>query len=216
LGDFVLRSFAGPLAGTLPVVYVGHGWTVPGRGIDPYAGVDVKGKIVLAHGPRALPKGVEIQQIGRISVGANTPFTEAQRRGAAGVIFIAQTSALEGWAQLRGQNAAQRELVPNVPSAYAAVPVTSILLAPQVTAALLEGERVDGAKLVALGDSADYPPSFQLTRSVTVFSLTARTGPPPSPSSTGPFRTIRGRTSRPPVAKTFIARRIWSGVARTS
>ena len=166
--DFVLRSFAGPLAGTLPVVYVGHGWTVPDRGIDPYAGVDVKGKIVLAHGPRALPKGIEIQQIGRISVGANTPFTEAQRRGAAGIIFIAQTSALEGWAQMRGQNAVQRELVPNVPSAYAAVPVTSILLAPQATAALLEGERVEGARLIALGDSADYPASFQLARSVTV------------------------------------------------
>lgn len=166
--DFLLRSFAGPLAGTLPVVYVGHGWTVPGQGIDPYAGVDVKGKIVLAHGPRALPKGVEIQQIGRISVGANTPFAEAQRRGAAGVIFIAQSSALEGWAQMRGQNAVQREVVPSVPSAYAAVPVTSLLLAPQATAALLEGERVDGAKLIALGDSADYPASFQLTRSVTV------------------------------------------------
>jgi hypothetical protein len=149
-------------------VYVGHGWTVPDRGIDPYGGVDVKGKIVLAHGPRALPKGIEIQQIGRISVGANTPFTEAQRRGAAGIIFIAQTSALEGWAQLRGQNAAQRELVPNVPSAYAAVPVTSILLAPTVTAALLEGERVDGTKLIALGDTADYPASFQLTRPVTI------------------------------------------------
>jgi Peptidase family M28 len=166
--DFVLRSFAGPLAGTLPVVYVGHGWTVPDRGIDPYAGVDVKGKLVLAHGPRALPKGVEIRQIGRISVGANTPFTEAQRRGAAGIIFIAQTSALEGWAQMRGQNAGQRELVPNVPSAYAAVPVTSIMVAPKVTAALLEGERVDGTKLIALGDSADYPASFQLTKPVTL------------------------------------------------
>ncbi|MEX1184221.1 MAG: peptidase M28, partial [Gemmatimonadota bacterium] len=39
--DFLMRSFAGPLDGTLPVVYVGHGWTVPGEGIDPYAGVDV-------------------------------------------------------------------------------------------------------------------------------------------------------------------------------
>jgi hypothetical protein len=173
--DFVLRSFAGPLDGTLPVVYVGHGWTVPDRGIDPYAGVDVKGKIVLAHGPRALPKGIEIKQIGRISVGANTPFTEAQRRGAAGIIFIAQTSALEGWAQMRGQNTVQRELVPSVPSAYAAVPVTSIMLAPQAAAALLEGERVDGAKLIALGDSADYPASFQLARSVTVSILASST-----------------------------------------
>jgi len=33
---------------------------------------------------------------------------------------------------------------------------------------VIPGERVDGAKLVALGDSSDYPPSFQLARTVTV------------------------------------------------
>ena len=166
--DFVVRSFASPLAGSYPIVYVGHGWTVPGRGIDPYAGVDVKGKIVLAHGPRALPKGVDIQQIGRISVGANTPFTEAERRGAAGIIFIPQTSALSAWDQMRGQNTTRRELDPNVPSAYASTGVSSVLLSQSATEALLAGERVDGPTLIGLGDSADYPPSFQLTRQVVV------------------------------------------------
>jgi Peptidase family M28 len=166
--DFVVRSFAGPVSGQRPLVYVGHGWTVPGRGIDPYANVDVKGKIVLAHGPRALPKGVEIQQIGRVSVGATPPFAEAARRGAAGIIFIAQTSALSGWAQMRGQNTTQRELDPNVPSAYASVAVTSVLVGPQATEALLAGERVDGAKLIALGDTADYPASFELAKTVTL------------------------------------------------
>lgn len=165
---FVIRSFAGPMTEALPVVYVGHGWTVPGRGIDPYAGVDVKGKIVLAHGPRALPKGVEIKQIGRISVGANTPLVEAERRGAAGIIFIAQTSALKNWAQMRGQNTVVRELEPRVPSAYAAPPVTSVLLAQKATEALLAGERVEGGALIALGDRQDYPPSFQLKKSVTL------------------------------------------------
>ena|SRR5688572_26181530 len=28
--DFVMRSFAGPIKASLPVVYVGHGWTIPG------------------------------------------------------------------------------------------------------------------------------------------------------------------------------------------
>ena len=93
--DFVMRAFAGPVSGTRAVVYVGHGWTVPGRNIDPFAGVDVKGKIVVAHGPRALPKGVEIPLIGRVNVGASPVFAEAERRGAAAVLFIAQASALD-------------------------------------------------------------------------------------------------------------------------
>jgi Zn-dependent M28 family amino/carboxypeptidase len=168
-GDhFVIRSFAGPVTGALPVVYVGHGWTVPGRDIDPYAGVDVKGKIVLAHGPRALPKGVVIQQIGRITVGANTPFVEAARRGAAGIIFIPQTSAFANWAQMQGQNTVARELEPRVPSAYAAPSVTSVLLAQKATEGLLAGERVEGGELIALGDRQEYPPSFQLKKSITL------------------------------------------------
>jgi acetylornithine deacetylase/succinyl-diaminopimelate desuccinylase-like protein len=160
--DFVVRSFAGPLSGSFPIVYVGHGWTVPAHGIDPYAGVDVKGKIVLAHGPRALPKGIEILQIGRISVGASSPLTEAGRRGAAGIIFIPQTRALSDWDQMRGQNTVRRELDPNVPSAYASAGVSSVLLSRSATEALLAGERVDGPTLIGLGDSADYPASFQL------------------------------------------------------
>jgi hypothetical protein len=168
-GDhFVMRSFAGPLAGTLPLVYVGHGWVVPDRNIDPYAGLDVKGKIVVAHGPRALPKGVEIKQIGRINVGASTPFEEAARRGAAGIIFVPQTRALDTWEQMRGQNTTVRELDPRVPSAYAAQPVTSILLGPDATEALFAGERVGGRDLIERGDRQDYPPSFQLGKTATL------------------------------------------------
>ena len=166
--DFVMRAFAGPVTGQLAVVYVGHGWTVPGRNIDPFAGVDVKGKVVLAHGPRALPKGVDIPLIGRVNVGATTVFAEAARRGAAAVIFIAQASALQNWAQGLNQNTTQRELVPIVPSAYAAVPITSMMVAPQVTSALMAGERVEGVALAARGELQDYPESFQLTKSIAV------------------------------------------------
>jgi hypothetical protein len=167
-GHFVIRSFAGAIDGPRRVVYVGHGWTVPEQGIDPYAGLDVKGKIVLAHGPRALPKGVEIKQIGRVAVGAHSPVVEAERRGAAGIIFIPLTSALADWEQMRGQNTVQRELNPRVPSAYAAPPLTAILLSKTAAGALLAGERVDGSELIARGDRGEYPPSFELARTVTL------------------------------------------------
>jgi hypothetical protein len=168
-GDgFVVRSYAGDLTGELPVVYVGHGWVVPDQDIDPYRGVDVKGKIVLAHGPRALPKGVEIRQRGRVNLGGSPPMVEAHRRGAAGLIFIPQTAALEGWDALRGQNLAQREMAPRVPSAYAAPPLTSLLLSAAATDALFRGEKVAGAELIARGDARDYPASFELARALRV------------------------------------------------
>ena len=166
--DFVLRSFAGPLSGTLRAVYAGHGWTVPKEGIDPYSGLDVRGKIVLAHGPLAQPKGFEIQRIGRISVDAHSPFVEAERRGAAAVLFIAPTETPEQWERLR-RLPRRLELEPSVPSAYAAIPVTSIHLSPRAAEALMAGEGVGGAEAIARGDSADYPASFELEKSVTLY-----------------------------------------------
>jgi Zn-dependent M28 family amino/carboxypeptidase len=166
--DFVMRSFAQPVTGTLPVVYVGHGWTVSEHKLDPFAGVDVRGKLVLAHGPRALPKGVEITHVGRVAINARSVLQEAERRGAAGVLFITQASELLRWDELRGGNVVTRELDPPVPSAYAAVPVTSVMLAPPLTRALLQGEAANGDDLLRLGDRADYPASFQLKKTVTM------------------------------------------------
>ena len=168
LGDgFVLRSFAGPLNGSLPVVYVGHGWTIADRAVNPYAGVDVRGKIVLAHGPRP-PKGLGVTQIGRVTPNASSPLVEAERLGAAGVLFITEPSELVRWNELRGANTVRRELDPPVPSAYAAPGITSLLLSPVATAALLEGERLTGRDALAIQDAADYPAAFQLKKSVSI------------------------------------------------
>lgn len=166
--DFAMRSLAAPVSGARPIVYVGHGWVLPGRGVDPYAGLDVRGKLVLAHGPRVLPKGVDVQQIGRSVVNAQTPLVAAAERGAAGVLFITQASELVRWDGVRGANTVRRELDPGVPSAYAAPPITSVLLTPHVTAALLEGEALDGPAALGLADRGEFPASFQLKKQVTL------------------------------------------------
>ena len=166
--DFVVRSFAAPTAGARGLVYVGHGWVVPDRGIDPYAGLDLKDKIVVAHGPRALPKDVEITQIGRLPVGASNVLSEAARRGAAAVIYLPQRGALEGFERMATQNLVRRELVPGVPSAYAAAAATSILLNTPAAEALLAGEQIAAADLLARGDTRDYPASFALKNTATL------------------------------------------------
>jgi hypothetical protein len=137
--DFIMRSFAGPISGELPVVYVADGWVIPERKIDPYAGVDVRGKVVLAHGPRSA-RDVGVQQVGRVAVGAETPFAAAAQRGALGILFIPEASELVRWNEARGANTLKRELEPPVPSAYAAMPITSVLLSPPMSKALLDDE----------------------------------------------------------------------------
>ncbi len=162
--DFAMQSLAGPISADLPVVYVGHGWVIPGRKIDSYAGVDVKGKLVLAHGPRALPEGVEVQQLGRIAIDAETPLAAAAARGAAGVLFITQAAELVRWDAVKVQGTVRRELEPPVASAYAAPTITSVLLTPAVTTALLEGELLTGPQAVRVGAPAAFPASFQLKK----------------------------------------------------
>ncbi|HXW06433.1 MAG TPA: M28 family peptidase [Vicinamibacterales bacterium] len=166
--DFVMRSFAAPLAGELPLVYVGHGWTVQDSEINPYAGLDVRGKLVVAHGGRALPTGASVEQIGRVIVGASAPLAEAARLGAAGVVFIGQSSPRASQEAARNQNTARRELEPPVPSAYAAPSVTSIVLASSATEALFAGERADSGEIIERGEKGDYPASFQFAKSVTL------------------------------------------------
>jgi hypothetical protein len=150
--DFLMRSWAAPVAGELSVVYVGNGWVIPDRNIDPYAGIDVRGKLILAHGPRAAAD-VGVQQIGRTPVGAEAPFTAGAKRGALGILFIPDASDLVRWNESRGANTTRRELEPPVPSAYAATPITSVLLSPPVVKALAEREASD-AFTSALADRA--------------------------------------------------------------
>ena len=171
--DVAVRSFATALSGELAVVYVGHGWVIPGRQIDPYAGADVRGKLVLAHGSR--PKGVDLQQIGRTTVGAETPLAAAAARGALGVLFIAQAAELMRWDQTRSANTVRRELEATVPSAYAAAPATSVLLTPPVTRALLDGETLEPSVALTLSETADYPGAFELKKKVTLHLPVAAT-----------------------------------------
>ena len=164
--DFILRSFAGPIDGEVPVVYVGHGWHAPQRGIDPWRGVDVRGALVLAHGPRAMPKDITLPQVGRVPVGASSVFAEAKARGAVGVLFLTSSNPKDDWLTMQASNLIRRELDPSVSSAYAAPPVTSLLLAASTRDALLQGERYDGPSLLQRGEAGAYPRAFRLRKRV--------------------------------------------------
>jgi hypothetical protein len=154
----------------------------------------VRGKIVLAHGPRALPKDVEIRQLGRVTPGATPVVTEAHERGAIAVVYLPQASVLAGWDGMRNQNLTRRELEPWVPSAYAAPPITSVMLAPPAVEALFAGERVSGAEVLTRGDAQDCPASFELGGQV-------RLDIPATSTSYRPYNVVAGIESSDPVLR---------------
>jgi len=82
--EFFARPNAGAIEGDL--VFVGHGWQVPAKGIDPYKGVDVRGKVLLVLS--GYPKDVTFRQARQGGAAYVSPQAAAQNLGAKGVVMV--------------------------------------------------------------------------------------------------------------------------------
>jgi len=94
-GDDFLGTAPGTAEGAM--VYVGHGYVVKKKDIDAYGGVDVKGKIVVAHA--GYPEGVTRLDL-RGESGPDSwesPASYAARHGALGVVLVPDYATLAGW-----------------------------------------------------------------------------------------------------------------------
>ena len=92
------------------MVYAGNGWIVRSKNIDPYRGVDLRGKVVVLSGdgfphPSTLtrqPVGVTESDLqGTKGVDWSDPATHAIANGAAGILLIASAQAQSGWSQIQ-------------------------------------------------------------------------------------------------------------------
>jgi hypothetical protein len=107
--DFFRLSGSGTVTG--PLVFGRDGWMVKSKGIDAFAGADVRGKVVVISGnsfsPRTivgLPEGVKQADLTRETRGAEwaDAVTYATQRGAVGVIVVAPPQLQSNWGQTRG------------------------------------------------------------------------------------------------------------------
>lgn len=83
------QAQAAEVAITAPLVFVGYGLVAPERGRDDYAGLDVKGKIVVML--NGAPSGLQTEERAHFG-SATVKREEAARRGAVGVINLSTTS----------------------------------------------------------------------------------------------------------------------------
>jgi Zn-dependent M28 family amino/carboxypeptidase len=83
------QAQAADLTVEAPLVFVGFGVVDPTRGRDDYAGLDVKGKIVVML--TGAPSSIQTEERAHLS-SPNTKRTEAAKRGAIGVLTIPTTS----------------------------------------------------------------------------------------------------------------------------
>lgn len=153
--DFTCRGLTGSRTVTAPVVFAGYGLSWPERGYDDYAGLDVRGKIVLAFkeappfqvdstgwGPRALPRP-------RARVAA--------ARGAVGLLLVPRTGQPHPQKPIASMLEGPGPQEPRFPSFQVDQPVAE---------ALLEGSGTTLAALQSLIDSTRAPHSRALGASL--------------------------------------------------
>lgn len=167
-GFLVLPTgFAGTASGSL--VYVGDGWLIKAKNINPYQGIDVRGKILITTNA-GLPPGVsEADLRGQVGEDWDYPLKYAQRHGAAGIILIPPQNTLANWERERQSRLAQSHLAapsleePGAPELALSWPRFPIITASAaLMGALLRGEGRDPAEFFGRNAAGQLPPSFAL------------------------------------------------------
>jgi hypothetical protein len=172
--DFLAAADGGTATGSL--VYVGSGWVIKGKNIDPYKNIDIRDKIIIYNGG-GLPKGFSFAELQKGKEGEDyvSPLAYAKAHGARGAITIPTFNSLAGWENLR-RNAVDRGALSvekfRTESA-SAIPV--ITASAPLVLQLFQGEQHDGADVFARRASNDPADSFALNPSKTVtFTVGAR------------------------------------------
>ncbi|MDZ7343658.1 MAG: M28 family peptidase, partial [candidate division KSB1 bacterium] len=135
--DFLAQPNSGTLSG--PLVYVGHGWVIKSKNIDPYQGIVVKNKIMVHLA--GLPEGISFRELtGRRGEDWESPSGYAQKNGAIGLIVIPNFNTLSRW-QRNLQNVVGRGMI-RVEKFQEAESerLPEITVSPRMAEVLFEGE----------------------------------------------------------------------------
>ncbi|HEX8143600.1 MAG TPA: M28 family peptidase [Pyrinomonadaceae bacterium] len=160
--DFFASLNPGTASGQL--VYVGHGWVIKNKNIDAYRGVNIKDKIVVFYGG-GLPKGASLSDLSGSQGGDwDTPAEYAWKHGAKGAIIIPDsrvTNNLAARRQVTLERSGQYSL--SKPEQAAPTEMPMITASPAMIKALFQGEKIDGAEILARREAGISGDSFELS-----------------------------------------------------
>ncbi|MEQ1923394.1 MAG: M28 family peptidase [Pyrinomonadaceae bacterium] len=163
--DFLAAVNAGTVQNAR-LVFAGNGWFVKSKDLDPFKGLDVKGKIVVISG-EGLPRGMTFQQLnasGQRGVDWIDPATYARQSGAVGLITLSTPMIVTNWERTRRQRETGGGFFVEK-LRDAAVSFPTVTLNQKASDALLAGEGTDLAKINAT--SGDPVASFAFADSKT-------------------------------------------------
>lgn len=151
-------SYAMPQTVDAPMVFAGYGLSIPEAGHDDFAGLDVRGKIVvvLSGGPRTIAGAL------KSDARADRAKLLAQR-GAIGLIAVTTPGQVEIlWDRQVGISSQPSMYLADPALRDVSVPFMSATLSPARAEALFAGSGYSFAELAALSDASQPVPAFAL------------------------------------------------------
>lgn len=157
-GDDFLASFTASNASG-NVVYAGTGWVIKAKGLDSYAGIDVKDKIIVVTG--GFPKGATGADLigGKNGVDWFSPTAYALANGAKAVISFPSFGGIANWQGTRWTQA-EKGGVSYGPDAAKAVP--AITASPRLLNVLFQGEKASASTIFNKAAADEPVAAFEL------------------------------------------------------
>lgn len=164
--DFLPGALTGRAEGAL--VYVGNGTVIRSRGIDPYKGLDVTGKIVVSN--LGLPTGFAQGDL-KGPRGEDWEPTEdaAKARGAVAVLFLPDYPALERWPDTRESRRTRAPLtVDGLRSTTGGPVLPTATLSARAVGVLFAGQTIRAQEIFQRAVRREPAAPFALTPTTTV------------------------------------------------
>ena len=149
-GEDYLVPTPGDASGAL--AFVGQGYRVTARHLDPFAGIDVKDRVLVITQPPP--------DLGNLTRGTDytTPADNARALGASAVVSIVSYQRLAAWTRLREMEERGKLEIDRLPENDESRPY--ILAGPRLASALLRGEKLDATKITTHAAAGEVDPSF--------------------------------------------------------
>jgi hypothetical protein len=158
--DYYTLAMPGTASGKL--VFAGFGYRIPARNINPYEGLDVKGKIIVKM--LGVPKGASYTDLsGKMGVDWDGATSYGSRNGAVGVILVPDFRSLAQWDQSVdfyariGQWDVEQFITKDAPS------IPTLYLSPRMANILFQGEAMTAETVFKTTYTRDSIASFNFT-----------------------------------------------------
>jgi Zn-dependent M28 family amino/carboxypeptidase len=159
--DYIPYPRSGEATG--PLVFAGNGWFIKSKNLDPYKGIDVKGKIAIVFTPPdGLPRGVSRADLrGKQGEDWIDPAEYAKKQGAIGVVVVPGFQYLANWSRNLTRTEQGTPVVQKFqPGGSPALP--RIIVSPRIANSLFQGEKQNAASLFEAVISGQPPEAFAL------------------------------------------------------